>query len=301
MQNKSKRNGICALVEGIDEEYQSVGELLVHNDVRLEDADPVWTGSRFLRNQTKLFSTTKIESIIVRRHILRMLNNNGVQEDDTVLDLGSADGRIVRFLLDAGFKSIIANDLDHSGMAAMLSNLDECEKRSVLGIVGDVTRIRLQTASVKCIIAWGIFSLTPDYLSALRHTLKWLRNDGCLIIAEPLLEQALQYCLVRKDIEEYARTLQTQTRYKSWDNRDDRYPVRPYGYYEKLFAGLDLCLMETGGISSLPSLFFGGLCQDTEFSDETMNLMRNLMIEQVELFEQHRDWRQAFWLFRKAN
>jgi len=216
-----------------------------------------------------------------------------------VLDLGCADGTIAHDLLKLGFEQLVSTDILASGVATLERSLADEDRERALLIVDDLLRLPFPDASFGTVIAWGILSVSGDFDRALELAWSWVEPGGHLLFAEPLLEQALVYALVRGDLEEFRRISSERSRPEMWEKRESRYGVEPAGFYARRIAELPgASAIESGGINMLPSLVLGGLLQDSPVSDdekaELAELLSDPALDELTL------WRQGFWLVRKA-
>ena len=83
-----------------------------------------------------------------------------------------------------------------------------------------------------------------------------------------------------------------------WDRREERYPVKDRRFYAERLAALpSATVVESGGVSMLPSLALGGVLQDVEVDDaEKASLTALLSAPELDELAL---WRQAYWLVRK--
>jgi hypothetical protein len=84
-----------------------------------------------------------------------------------------------------------------------------------------------------------------------------------------------------------------------WEDREDRYRVNPLRFYTDRLERLpDAKVAESGGISMLPSLVFGGLLQEEPVDEgeraDLSELLKGPELDELAL------WRQAFWLVQKG-
>src|SRR5690606_4169636 len=107
--------------------------------------------------------------------------------------------------------------------------------------------------------AWALLTSTVDFGASLERCTALLRPGGWFFNAEPVLEQALVYALVKRDFDEFQRTLDTRTRARMWDDRAHRYRVLTSRELTDAMHTSQLTPVRRGGVSTLPSLVFGGL------------------------------------------
>jgi SAM-dependent methyltransferase len=287
--------GDGALPDGYRREGRILGraEFLDTKDRRL------WSDSEFASRASTPHATSAVEALVRRRHLERLVERFELDRARPVLDLGCADGTVAHGLLDLGFRKVVSTDILATGVSALDRSLTSEQHGQVLLVVDDMLRMPLSPASFGTVIAWGILSVSGDFDQALEHAWTWLADGGYLLHAEPLREQALVYALVRGDLDEFRRVLGEGTRAGMWDDREDRYPVNTFGFYEKRLSQLpDATVVERGGINMLPSLVLGGLVQAAPVPEDELIELSNLL-EDPALDEQVL-WRQAYWLVRKG-
>jgi hypothetical protein len=173
------------------------------------------------------------------------------------------------------------------------------QRERVLLVVDDMMRLPLRPYSFSAVFAWGILSVAGEFDAALARVWRWIAPGGYLLLAEPLLEQALIYPLIRGDLDEFRRVQAERSRAGMWEERGDRYPVNPLRFYTDRLQRLpNAKVAESGGISILPSLVLGGLLQDSPASEAELAPLSELL-KDPEL-DELTIWRQAFWLVQKG-
>jgi SAM-dependent methyltransferase len=273
---------------------------LVGRDTLLERDDPVlWSDSEFVARARVAHTTSAVEAEVRRRHLERLVREYDIDRGAPTLDLGCADGTFAHHLLDLGFAQLVSTDILHSSVATLSRSIDPNARERTLLIVDDMLRLPFEDGTFATVIAWGVLSVTGDFDRALASAWRWLRPGGCLLLGEPLREQALVYALVRGDLEEMRRVLREGTRPAMWDKRSDRYQVNPLSFYERRLSELpDAHVVERGGLNMLPSLVLGGLAQDRPVDDDLRaELAAELAAPELDDLAL---WRQAFWLVRKG-
>ncbi len=283
----------------LPEGYRREGDVVGHEELLDPSQSHFWAGSEFVARSNTPRTTSAVETRMRERHIARLVKEHGIDLSEPVLDLGCADGAIAHHLLSLGAQRLVSTDLLASGVTALDRSIEGEDRDRVLLVVDDMLRLPLPDASFGAVVAWGILSVTGDFEGALKRAWDWLAPGGHLLFAEPLLEQALVYPLIRGDLDEFRRVRSEGTRAGMWDAREDRYTVNPRGFYSERLAGLPGAeLLDEGGINMLPSLLLGGLLQDRDTPeselDEIVELMDDPELDRLTL------WRQAFWLLRKG-
>jgi SAM-dependent methyltransferase len=278
--------------------YVAADGMLVHEEIhRQHRIDPLWHDSVFQGRADNPFSTTGAETRLVRTRLHAIVRRYGIPRDTVVLDAGCADGRMTHLLLDLGFSRIIASDLDPNAVRRLVASVPADRRARVLGLADDCHRLPLEPGSVDFIVAWGLFTATPDFTKSLHATLRLLRPGGLMVSAEPLLEHALLYALVRGDVGEFLEVARTSTRARMWDQRDRRYRVYGLAEVERMMAVPGLTLLERDGVSVFPSLLYGGLLQDDR-ADEALKRELHETIEAVDRAG-GRAYRQVMYVARK--
>ena len=279
--------------------YERRGEILGRSELLTRGDETVWSESEFAARSKVAHTTSAVEAVIRRRHMDRLMRTFEIDSGRPVLDLGCADGLLAHNLLDNGCEKVVSTDLLPHLVETLDRSLDPEQRDRVLLIVDDLMRLPLRRSSFSAVFAWGILSLVGDFERALELAWSWVEPGGYLLLAEPLLEQALIYPLVRGDVDEFRRVLSERTRAGMWEERDQRYPVNPLRFYtDRLEQLSEASVAESGGISMLPSLTLGGLLQDSPGSqDELADLSERLTDPEL---DQLALWRQAFWLVQKG-
>ena len=278
--------------------YKLVEGVVCRNDLHVDiDNSIVWQDSAFLERAAVPFSTTSLETLQLKSIIDQTLENAGVDSDSRLLDVGCSDGRITKHLLTSGYNRVTSCDIEFPPVYRFRQKLNEEEAERTLLLVDDVNSVPFPKDHFDAIIAWGIVSQTPDPKATFANLLSLLSDRGILLFAEPLLEQALIYALVRSDPEEFLRTLHTGTRPSSWDQRDVRYRVWPMRHYRRFLEGFSVEIRDQGGVSMLPSLTIGGLFQEVALSEQDKSLWTEELVSsksrEIEMY------RQYYWAISK--
>jgi SAM-dependent methyltransferase len=284
---------------GLPDVYVHAGPLLGRRELVGDTQARLWSDSAFVARARLSHTTSAVEARMRRRHLERMLRECGLDRSAPVLDLGCADGTFTHDLLALGFEKIVSTDLLPNLVGELDRSLPPAARDRVLLIVDDMHKLPFAPSAFGTVIAWGILSVSGDFEGALERAWKWLKPGGHLLFAEPLLEQALAYAVVRGDLAEFRRIASERTRAAMWEKREERYGLRTLSSYAERLARIPGAkVVASGGINMLPSLMLGGLLQDRPVPDaERLGLAQLLggpAFDDVAL------WRQAFWLLRKA-
>jgi len=257
----------------------------------------IWNEAKFEPRRTDSFSTTAVETEELTRLLDRLIIDHRIDLDAPIVDLGCADGRLTRLLLEMGATKIIASDLSVPACLRLQKRLSSHDKERVQVLADDALHLPLLDNSIGFCVAWGLFAETGMFNRAFRAALRWLHADGLMLIAEPLLEQALLYALIMDDLDEMQRTLATRSRARLWDQKDRRYALHTESELEALMAAAPVEIFESGGISIFPSVMIGGMAQRSDFDsskrDRLLTLCRALTKEGL------RQYRQRYWLVGK--
>src|SRR5204863_6435470 len=127
-------------------------------------------------------------------------------------------------------------------------------------------------------LAYGLFAEMPDFREALRSAVRVLKPGGLLFYVDPILEHALVYALVRRDVEEFLRIARTSTRARMWNEKERRYKVCSSSELRALMTCADLHIVEEDGVSVLPSLVFGGVLQEMALPTEKKEELRDQIV-----------------------
>jgi SAM-dependent methyltransferase len=219
----------------------------------------LWRQSTFSSRALVPFTTTWCEQQLGERELRSALHLTGISLDDLVMDLGCGDGRYVRFLLTCGFRRIVALNYELEPLLALRARLTDSERSRVLLVCADILTHPLVPASADFVLAWGLLTSTSDFRASLRQCLQLVKPQAWFFNAEPVLEHALVYALVKGDLAEFQQILTTKTRARMWHERDRRYRVLTLAELAKAMAEASLETISRGGISVFPSLVFGGL------------------------------------------
>lgn len=238
--------------------YKMMDQILVNNNICSEEVT-LWRDSVFAERALSAYSTTWCEQALGEELLGNALSHAGLDSQSVVMDLGCGDGRYVRYLLDRGFSKIVALNYELEPLLSLKESLSNEEVERVLFVCTDVMAHPFQTNVADFIVAWGLFTSVPDFKKALDVCIDLLKVGKYIFNAEPVLEHALVYSLVMNDHEEFIRTLTTKTRARMWDDKESRYRVFLVSELEELMITPRLERTDTGGISVLPSLLFGGV------------------------------------------
>jgi SAM-dependent methyltransferase len=279
--------------------YQRHGGILARSELLAAGDQGVWSTSDFVARAKVPHSTSAVEAEIRRRHLRRLFKTYEIDAEQPILDLGCADGLLAHDLLEIGCTKLVSTDILPHLVETLDRSLVAEQRERVLLVVDDIMRLPLRQSSFSAVFAWGILSVAGDFDRALELAWNWVAPGGYLLLAEPLLEQALVYPLIRGDLDEFRRVQAERTRAGMWEERDDRYRVNPLRFYTDRLERLpDAKVVESGGISMLPSLLLGGLLQDAPVDEaeraEISELLKDPELDELAL------WRQAFWLVQKG-
>lgn len=237
---------------------KKVGDVYIYHNISTT-SDTVWTESTFAKRALVPYSTTWCEQQLGERLLDSSIESSLPDKNGIIMDLGCGDGRYVRYFLEKGYSKIIALNYEIEPLLLLERNLSKEEKQKVLLICGDVLTTPLVQGSADYILAWGLFSSTPDFSRTLNHCVSLLKPEHYMFNAEPILEQSLVYALVMNDPDEFLRMLTTKTRPRMWDDREARYRIYTAPELADLMAHETLEIINTDGINALPSLLFGGV------------------------------------------
>ncbi len=261
-----------------------------------EEATTLWDQYAFYNRSLLPYTTSfyeKQESYLILEGILKKVKTKGV-----LLELGSGDGRFANLLSRLAFDQIIFNDLHFTSLLNITEEISG--KENVLSIAGDAFSIPIEDDSISVILAWSIFSLTNiDYSECLQHVFRLLKKGGICVVAEPLLHAHLVYSLVRGNIEEFKCALNTSTRAASIEKPNERYRLNSLEYYEGMIEKSPLKVIDKGGLSILPSLFFGGVYQEKEINENNLEEVSRMMVDSVLTQDNSGLIRQAYWVLQK--
>lgn len=245
---------------------------------QLEQGNEIWQDTVFQGRAVDPFSTTGVETEMLKMKLGRFLTSFDVAEDAIVMDAGCADGRITRSLLDAGVQRIVSTDLDQGGVQRLVTSLDAAQLEKVLVIVDDFNQLPIADGAIDVIVAFALFSHMSDFRLGVCNAVRMLKPGGLLFCANPVLEHALIYALVRNDIDEFLQVARTSTRARMWDQKDRRYRVYSVDEVEQLLEHPSLETVERDGINILPSLVFGGVLQDQRVDADKNQELRDMIL-----------------------
>jgi SAM-dependent methyltransferase len=270
--------------------YQWQDGCLVNESLLDPTVTQYWDKSAFQGRAQLPFTTTRAETLIFERKLRHILQKYRIPKDAWVMDVGCSDGRATRMLLDAGYERIVASDIEHHQLARLVAGLAPEERPKVWPVAEDVNTLPFQPNAFHLIVAWGLFTSTPDFKQSLEAVIPLLHPDGILVSAEPILESILTYALVRGDLQEFLRSYEAGSRPAAWEDKENRYQVFRHDQVEALMSDVPLEILERDGISLFPSLVFGGVCQDQALSDEEkatlFDAMQELSIHSSTYFRQ---------------
>lgn len=229
-------------------------------DSRLKSTEnTVWRTSEFDTRARVQHTTSWCEQLLGEGELGKALDMSGISMDDTVMDLGCGDGRYVHYFLKRGHRRIVALNYELEPLIQLSNSLSDSESECVMLICADIFDHPLKVSQANFVLAWGLMTSTTDFEHSLNQCLDILVDSGWLFNAEPVLEQALVYSLVKGDLAEFQRTLTTRTRPRMWNEREHRYQVLTLHELSAAMTSSRLNIVRQGGISTLPSLVFGGL------------------------------------------
>ncbi len=275
--------------------YQWVNNCLINNSFLDSDSnDIIWHGSQFSARSLTPYTTTWTEQIITEEKLDHYFKTNEIDQNAVVIDLGSGDGRITNYLIQRGFKNVIAVDYEKESVFRIKSNNPEA---SLLALADDVKHLPFKEGIADVILAWALFTSTPNFIETMDAALKLLKPGGLLINAEPTLEHALTYALIRQDIEEFTTIGSTSTRARMWDQKELRYSIHPIKELNRMMKHASLKSLHCDGISIFPSLIFGGVTQDKPISESEKEklwvLLKQLSDNDIQ------DYRQLIYVSKK--
>ncbi|WP_352407940.1 class I SAM-dependent methyltransferase [Acetoanaerobium noterae] len=254
---------------------------LIHYSMKeTREKHEVWNNNSFDNRSKTKYSTTYIETILLEKKLSDILNKNLIKKNDLVGDFGCADGRITDFLLRQSYNKIISVDYDLDNIITLSNNLKNTHLNNVLPIVSDINKLGMKEEIFDCIIAWGVLSCTDDYDESLKNLEKLIKDQGTLIISEPILEHALIYSLIRNDISEFKKCVETSSRAAYWNDKETRYKVYRKSQIDSFIKNnKNFDLIEMDYISIFPSLIFGGILQEQEHSLEEKEELMKLCLD----------------------
>jgi len=138
------------------------------------------------------------------KDIIRRFLKDVSPETSIVGDFGCGDGRFTEFLLDLGFKKIVATDIDQKPLQSLYLHL---EKRGdldkVLLINTAVEDLPIKKGAIDIALAIGVFYyLNEQFEQGLKEVSRVLKNKGILINSEPDLDGALFKSLIFEDVDD---------------------------------------------------------------------------------------------------
>ena len=286
--------------DGLPEGYRREGRIIGRQKLLESDGRNPFSESDFVGRAQVPYTTSLVEARIRHRQLERVFQSTEIDRSQPVLELGCADGVVTRHLLELGFNRLVSTDIVHAAVERLDSSLSPGEAEKVVLVVDDLLQLPLEPKLFEAVIAWGVLSVSGEFDRALELSWGWVAPGGYLLLAEPTLESVLVYALVRGDLEEFGRILETGTRAAMWDGpRRDRYRVHRWSFYEQQLGGLHgATMVDRGGVSMLPSLVLGGIAQDSSLPEAQLQAFSGLLgapsLDDLTL------WRQAYWLVRKT-
>lgn len=258
--------------------YECINNYCIRREL-VVPKDNVFKKLDYIKRLDNKYSLMNIETKIVREKVEGYISEYKIEKNGIVLDLGCGDGRITSIFLEQGFKNIVDVDVEEGSIKELVYNLNT-HRNNILPIVDDVNNVEFKKEIFDVIIAWGtLSSVQGEYTHLVQKISKFLKKDGIFIIAEPTLESHLIYSLVRRDIDEFSRILNSKTRSISWEKREERYRL----FYHKEIRDFiqnvkELYLIKEDGIDLFPSLIFGGLLYDVDknYEDTQKKLLDDL-------------------------
>jgi SAM-dependent methyltransferase len=246
-----------------------------------------WNHSFFSNRATIPYTTSQIETTIFKDKLHQFLSTNQIPKDAHILDLGCSDGRATKIMLELGYTHIVATDIAQAPVNSLYQNLSNEERERVFLIIDDVNELPLKYNSFDVVIAWGVFTSTPDFSQALSSALSHLKPGGLLLNAEPVIESTLVYALVRQDLEEFEKTFKTGTRASSWEDKTSRYKVFSRSEIEHFMTRPQLNILSKDGISIFPSLVFGGVCQNQPVNESNKAALQETLLDIAKLTSEY--------------
>jgi SAM-dependent methyltransferase len=155
-------------------------------------------GVRLYERSLEEMSTSFFEGGLYRSFLEDSLA--GLDRGEPILELGSGDGRITRYLLEMGFRRIVASDCNCQALSRFHDSLDQGERGRVAVLVKDLAAMDFPPRSLAAVVAIEVLCYFNEAVAPLLGRLAgWLRPGGLLVQSEPTLEGALTYSLAAGD------------------------------------------------------------------------------------------------------
>jgi SAM-dependent methyltransferase len=262
------------------------------------DEESVWRESIFAERSIVPFTTSWCEQQLGEDLLDSALGELSDPKKTLFLDLGCGDGRFVKALLERGANKIIALNYEIEPLERLAGTLAPKERSRVALVCEDVNESPFMTQISQFTIAWGLWTSAENFSQALVSSKSLTCIDGLILSADPILEQYLVYALVMQDPVEFVRVLETRTRPVDWDDRDRRYPLKTLNELRAELVNPGLEMLWEKGISTVPSLLFGGLLSKTTYQDEEKEILwESILSSNTQL-----GWfRQMVYLFRRLS
>jgi ubiquinone/menaquinone biosynthesis C-methylase UbiE len=181
--------------------------------------------------------------------------------DAVVADIGCGDGRFVEYLIEKGFKKIVAVDSQITPLISLSNYLkDSGNEYKVLLIHTSVEEIPIKSSTINLMLAINVFYyLGNNRFSAMREAIRCLSSDGIAIFSEHSFEAISLRSLMYNGIEDFINTISTGYFRESMKEEGFRFPLQFDHEIENMYNELGLRIVDVKGISlfhQFISLFF---------------------------------------------
>ncbi|MFH1357412.1 MAG: class I SAM-dependent methyltransferase [bacterium] len=196
--------------------------------------------------------------------------------DTTAIDLGCGDGRFTQLLIKKGVPNISSVDLDFNNLKRLQSRL-EIRDSPVQLVLSDLRTLKFVTESLDLVLAIDVLAnVDEDREKIYQKIFDGLKPGGLFVVADPLVEGALSYALVMRDLEEFEKIISFSTKkiggHPCHSDKEYRGRVYEQGELVSMAQKTGFEILTKKGISSFYSLLLGtGLFNNSELSDKKKN------------------------------
>jgi trans-aconitate methyltransferase len=260
--------------------YHNRGNLFFRekqNSTVLHDIDYVERCS--VRHTTTFYEFRQTEKIV--SGILDVASREDLVEVPNVLELGCGDGRIYTILKDR------FPDMRYVGIEYDYANAERLASRALADhaviVNDDVMHVEIPEDRFDMTIAWALLQYIKQPALILDKMVRFTRNGGLIIVAEPTLESVLLYCLVKGDLSEFIRSYKTSSRAAMWDTKKKRYNVnKAKTTIDYILHNKSLEIIHNSGISVFPSLIFGNILHNTNVDEEIRDQCESIVFDYIQ-------------------
>ena len=138
---------------------------------------------------------------------------NDLSRDSVIADLGCGDGRFIMFLLEMGFKNIVAIDAHLVPLLDLESHLKSNGLLDKVTIINSsLDNLPLVSSTIDAVLAINsIYYLGKNQDLARKEIIRSLKSGGTCIVTEHSFEAVLLRSLIFNDFDSFIKTFETKS------------------------------------------------------------------------------------------